>query len=166
MGSRSRDIIRPSFANNLRPPRGRRKDRVHAAPAVSCAKNACKSAHEHTGSAEAIRPSLRNGFTAYIALSPVIGLGCHRRPREALASQELDANLEASGPHDFVVRDRAARPHASSARRRSRVHRIPHQRFATIMIRPSWGHGTGGDKQVICGRSQDDFGKSENTAMS
>jgi hypothetical protein len=31
-------------------------------------------AHEHTGSAEAIRPSLRNGFTAYFALSPVTGL--------------------------------------------------------------------------------------------
>ena len=33
-----------------------------------------KNAHEHTGSAEAIRHSLRNGFTAYIALSPAIGL--------------------------------------------------------------------------------------------
>jgi hypothetical protein len=32
-----------------------------------------KCAHEHTGSAEAIRHSLRNGFTAYIALSPVTG---------------------------------------------------------------------------------------------
>jgi len=32
-----------------------------------------KSAHEHTGSAEAVRPSLRNGFTAYFALSPVTG---------------------------------------------------------------------------------------------
>jgi hypothetical protein len=30
-----------------------------------------ENAHEHTGSAEAIRPSLRNGFTAYFALSPV-----------------------------------------------------------------------------------------------
>jgi hypothetical protein len=29
--------------------------------------------HEHTGSAEALRHSLRNGFTAYIALSPVNG---------------------------------------------------------------------------------------------
>ena len=29
-----------------------------------------KNAHEHTGSAEAVRPSLRNGFTAYFALSP------------------------------------------------------------------------------------------------
>ena len=27
-------------------------------------------AHEHTGSAENIRHSLRNGFTAYIALTP------------------------------------------------------------------------------------------------
>jgi hypothetical protein len=33
-----------------------------------------KDAHEHTGSAEAIRHSLRNGFTAYFALSPAIGL--------------------------------------------------------------------------------------------
>src|SRR5205807_10217043 len=32
----------------------------------SCA----KSAHEHTGSAEAIRHSLRNGLTAYAVLSP------------------------------------------------------------------------------------------------
>jgi hypothetical protein len=29
-----------------------------------------KNAHEHTGSAEAVRPSLRNGFTAYSVLSP------------------------------------------------------------------------------------------------
>jgi hypothetical protein len=39
-----------------------------------------KNAHEHTGSAEAFRPSLRNGFTAYIVLSSVTGLDCHRRP--------------------------------------------------------------------------------------
>jgi hypothetical protein len=33
-----------------------------------------ENAHEHTGSAEAVRPSLRNGFTAYFELSPVTGL--------------------------------------------------------------------------------------------
>ena len=33
-----------------------------------------RNAHEHIGSAEAIRHSLRNGFTAYFALSPAIGL--------------------------------------------------------------------------------------------
>jgi hypothetical protein len=32
-----------------------------------------KCAHEHTGEAENIRHSLRNGFTAYNALSPVSG---------------------------------------------------------------------------------------------
>jgi hypothetical protein len=53
--------------------RGRRESRVRAAPAVSCAKCTKESAHEHTGSAEAIRPSLRNGFTAYFVLSPVTG---------------------------------------------------------------------------------------------
>jgi hypothetical protein len=59
--------------------RGRREDRVRAAPAVSCA-NCTKKAHEHTGSAEAFRPSLRDGSTAYIGLSSVTGLSCHRRP--------------------------------------------------------------------------------------
>ena len=46
---------------------------MRAAPAVSCAKCVKQNAHEHTGSAEAFRPSLRNGFTAYFVLSPVTG---------------------------------------------------------------------------------------------
>ena len=33
-----------------------------------------EDAHEHTGSAEAVRPSLRNGFTVSFVLSPVTGL--------------------------------------------------------------------------------------------
>src|ERR1700730_4447462 len=49
---------------------GSRECRMRAAPAVSCAKQCEKNAHEHTGSAEAIRHSLRNGLTAYGALSP------------------------------------------------------------------------------------------------
>jgi hypothetical protein len=61
--------------------RGRREDRVRAAPAVSCARCTRKCAHEHTGSAESIRPSLRNGFTAYNALSSATNSSCHRRPR-------------------------------------------------------------------------------------
>ena len=32
-----------------------------------------KTAHEHTGSAETLRPSLRNGFTAYFVLFPENG---------------------------------------------------------------------------------------------
>ena len=72
--------------------RGRREDRVHAAPAVSCAKmHLAKSAHEHTGSAEAVRPSLRDGFTAYFVLSPARPeLACHRRQRDAKHHRQLD----------------------------------------------------------------------------
>ena len=36
-----------------------------------------RNAHEHTGSAEALRHSLRNGLTAYGALSPAIGYPMH-----------------------------------------------------------------------------------------
>jgi hypothetical protein len=89
---------------------GRREDRVRAAPAVSRAKCANKNAHEHTGSAEAVRPSLRNGFTAYNALSQVTGLVCHLRPRNDF--RELDASVGASEPRDFAVRIRAVRPTA------------------------------------------------------
>ena len=42
-------------------------------------------------------------------LSLVTGLVCHHRSREASASQELDASVGASGPHDFAVRIGAAR---------------------------------------------------------
>ena len=35
----------------------------------------------HTGSAEAIRHSLRNGLTAYAVLSPATNSSCHRRRR-------------------------------------------------------------------------------------
>jgi hypothetical protein len=44
---------------------------LHPRSHVQCASKKC--AHEHTGSAEAVRPSLRNGFTVYIVLSLVIG---------------------------------------------------------------------------------------------
>ena len=63
----------PGSCQSFRPTQGRREDRVRAAPAVSCAKCTKGNAHEHTGSAEAVRPSLSNGLTAYNALSPVPG---------------------------------------------------------------------------------------------
>ena len=77
-----------------------------------------EDAHEHTGSAEAIRHSLRNGFTAYVALSPAIGLfdtvvsriwlsgpGWDDRP-----PGDLTPTIEASGPHDFAVRSNPSSP--------------------------------------------------------
>ena len=77
---------------------------MRAAPAVSCAVAHKERAHEHTGPAESIRPSLRNGFTAYFELSPVNGSFATVAPQEALLPKELDASTAASGPHDFAVR--------------------------------------------------------------
>jgi hypothetical protein len=59
------------------------------------------------------RHSPRDGFTAYFALSPVIGslspslanMACRTRSG-AQDLRQLDASTEASGPHDFAVRGR------------------------------------------------------------
>ncbi len=40
-----------------------------------------KNAHEHTGSAETLRHSPRNGLTAYATLSPATNSSCHRHRR-------------------------------------------------------------------------------------
>jgi hypothetical protein len=91
-----------------------------------------KGAHEHTGSAEALRHSLRNGFTAYFVLSPATGLSCHRRPQEA----SLPGNLTpASGRQDHTTSPSASAPFvigasASTASRPASV---------TIASRPSVG---------------------------
>jgi hypothetical protein len=86
---RSRDGLRPRFASSFALEiRGRREDRVHAAPAVSCAIAHKERAHEHTGPAETLRPSLRNGFTAYFELSPVNGsfatVAARKNPRNLM----------------------------------------------------------------------------------
>src|ERR1051325_10646579 len=116
MRSRSRGMNCPRFAGEL--PvllfRGRREDRVLAAPAVSRAICANKAAHEHTGQLETLRPSLRNGFTAYFVLFPENGsfasVAC-------APSRTLNASTAAPEPHDFAVRIRRARlaPSASTA---------------------------------------------------
>jgi hypothetical protein len=54
-------------------------------------------------------------LTAYCALSLVTGLSCHHRQRDTKHHRRLDASIGASGPHDFAVRDNAAR-HASLSR--------------------------------------------------
>jgi hypothetical protein len=67
-----------------------------------CVVNTRVSHHESTG---IIRHSrTRMVLTVSFALSPVIGLVCHRRQRSCL--HQLDAGVEASGPHDFAVRER------------------------------------------------------------
>jgi hypothetical protein len=102
-----------------------------------------RDAHEHTGSAEAIRHSLRNGFTAYAALpgdefvlSPLpadlwlawarLSPTCLRRLDTSNGCQDHTVLPYALAPFVLraVARSRktALRTHA---RRRHRVHRIP-----------------------------------------
>src|SRR5216684_5683768 len=101
--------MRPSFAISPCPSenRGRRESRVRAAPAVSRARCAQEHAHEHTGSAESIRPSLRNGFTAYSALSPVTGLFATVAPEKRLLLTNL---TPASGRQDHTTSPSALVP--------------------------------------------------------
>ena len=99
--------------------RGRREDRVRAAPAVSCASCTKKGAHEHTGSAETLRPSPRNGFTAYSALSLVTGfLATIAREKRLL----LTNLTPASGRQNHTTSPSASR---AVRQKRIRVHRIP-----------------------------------------
>jgi hypothetical protein len=102
--SRSRGSIRPSFSFYFPPSpfRGRRECRVHAAPAVSCA-SCTENAHtsiqvqrrqSDIPCAMVLRfPSCsprRSGFLVTVA--------------GAVFSADLNASVEASGPHDFAVR--------------------------------------------------------------
>ena len=69
--------------------------------------------------AENIRHSLRNGLTAYLALTPeyralLASVACgnwRSGPVGPCLPQDLTPTTEASGPHDFAVRFGAARPH-------------------------------------------------------
>ena len=78
-----------------------------------CNVHSKKNAHEHTGSAETLRPSLRNGFTAYIVLSPVTGFFV--TVAYGIVFRKLDTSIGVSGPHDFAVRFSFARPRATGA---------------------------------------------------
>jgi hypothetical protein len=91
----------PEFCKFIPPPEKQRaqrdpQERARGRPGARCTRCLMcqcickKTAHEHTGSAEAVRPSLRNGFTAYIVLSPARpGLFVTVIPKK-LASQEFD----------------------------------------------------------------------------
>ncbi len=116
--SHSRGAIRPSFAFKFPPS----LLRAQGMPGAWCARRRMCNGRKQR--AHALVRSHRKHpafparwFTAYFALSPAIGLFCHRRFADT--SARLDASVEASGPHDFAVRVSAIR------QRRVRVHRIP-----------------------------------------
>jgi hypothetical protein len=60
-------------------------------------------------------------LTAYIVLSPVTGLSCHRR--QADKSAKLDTSVGVSGPHVFAVRISVIRPLDTAASTASRTQR-------------------------------------------
>ena len=70
--------------------------------------SAQKHAHEHTGTDGTLRHSLRNGFTAYIVLSPENGSFASVATQEINPAQ-LSASTATPEPHDFTVRFRRVR---------------------------------------------------------
>ena len=121
-------------------------------------------AHEHTGTAGAFRHSLRNGFTAYGALSPETNSSClHRRRIEGLIEARLGfANLRrldtSHGCQDHTVLPYASAPFVCALPcsltedppcehlARPTLPRPPHPAptFVTIAIRPSYRDGMAG----------------------
>src|SRR5438094_264677 len=119
MVSRSRGGIRPSFVQffTLLEKRGRREDRVLAAPAVSRAICANKNAHEHTGQRE------HSGLPCAVAL------------RLTSCSSRRTALLPPSPPRSLLLKNLApaprrpnhtTSPYASARVRLSRPQRPPH----------------------------------------
>src|SRR5437763_14359246 len=88
-----------------------------------------KCAHEHTGEAENIRHSLRNGFTAYKALSPVSHI-------------LLPPSTPTMGRQDHTSLPYASTPFVKGISAST----APRPTFVTIMIRPSGRDGM----TIIC----------------
>jgi hypothetical protein len=84
-----------------------------------------EKAHEQvtTGPPEAIRLSLRDGFTAYSALSPAIGLVVTVPGAKRQLRHRVRASVEALRPRGFAVRFGALRPCAPKASIASRAQR-------------------------------------------
>jgi hypothetical protein len=108
--------------------------RAQGKPGARCTRGLVCKVHKRkrtraTGSAEAIRPSLRSGFTAYFALSPVTGF------LATVTSPGLILRNLAPAPGR---QDHTTSPSAISAFRqaRLRVHRIP-PRVGDVAQRPS-----------------------------
>src|SRR3954452_7417094 len=88
-------------------------------------------------------------LTVSFVISSVIGLCCHRRQQNEF--RQLDASIEASGPHDFAVRETlriVERAFASTASRPA---------FVTIASRPSWWDETARLIDLIWGNRETIF---------
>ena len=143
MRSRSRGAVRPRYGSNSVPPgkRGRREDRVRAAPTVSCAKCTRKTAHEHTGSAETLRASLRSGLRLIGAL---LGEPC---TLATVARGSRTANVTpAWGCQDHTISPSAPAPFVKGASASTASHRA----FRDDREPPLLSGETGKFVRVIC----------------
>ena len=104
------------------------------------------SHHEYAGNTQHSRTRLV--LTVSFVLSPAIGLFCHRHRRNCF--RQLDAGVEASGPHDFTVR--------VSAVRHKHCPRPPHPAPTFVMMAnaPQWD-GTATDMKVICLQREQEY---------
>ena len=135
--SRSRRVFRASFAINVPPSSiegagnaGRPMRPIAACATVVVAGTRVVRSHRH-------HPAFpTQWFTAYGVISPAIGFLATVAPKKP-ASQELDASVEASGPHVFAVRIGAVR------QERQRGHRIL-SRVRDDIEPPLCGPGRGG----------------------
>jgi len=123
------------------PQRGRGDCRAPSAPAGSCAWVVVEWHTSRTGPPESPGIPARNGLRLLRALP---GDRAFLSPSSAeIASRELDASVEASGPHDLAVRFK--RP------RQKRHPRPPQTRPASVTtaIRPFWWDGMAANIAVI-----------------
>ncbi len=115
MTPRSRGAVRPRFAgfSALFEPRAQGRPGARCTRGLVCTLRR-RTAHEHTGTAESIWPSLRSGFTAYAVLSPATNSFLSPSLRELMASRTgwLDvafAKLDSSnGCQDHTILPYAA----------------------------------------------------------
>ena len=156
----SRDMLRPSFANSFAPKReGAARPSREGAGKTGCAlhprshvQGNTTNAHEHTGSAETLRPSPRNGFTAYLRALPGETIAClSPSPPGSVSFLKNLTHLPsgASGPHDFAVRFSRARQ--SQLPRPS----LPAPTSVTMANAPSTSGRDARNKQLIWVRSQE-----------
>jgi hypothetical protein len=77
-------------------------DHAHPQPRVRS-----KKAHELVTTGQPNIPAFpaRMVLTVSFGLSLVIGLSCHHPRCDAEHRHQVDASVEASGPHDFAVRE-------------------------------------------------------------
>jgi hypothetical protein len=144
----------PEFCKFVRP----KKKRAQGRPGARCTRGlACqdaqsKNAHEHTGSAETLRPSLRDGVTAYSVLSPARPeLVCHRRPLDTKYHRELDTS------HRGVRTTRLCRPHQPRSSVAAFASTAPRPNVSDDGQRPLSRDGMARNKQMIWVKSQGEF---------